>query len=71
MVALENPNLALGAQPGNGESHGNAMIMVGLNGATTDLTAFDNQTVDQYFGFDAQSIEPFCHRADAVAFLNT
>ena len=71
MVAFKNPDLALSAQPGNRESHGNAMIMEGLNGATTDLTALNNQTVDEHFGFDAQGVETFCHGADAIAFLHT
>ena len=69
MVAVEHANVVLGAQRGNRKSHGNAVIMKGVDGAATEVTAFDDNAVVST-SLTTPRVAALCHGGDTVALFD-
>ena len=70
MVTIVNDNVAVGTQCGDRKTHGNPMIMVGVDPTPGHLATLNSNAIRHHLVDDTQTGKPFSHRGDTITLFH-
>ena len=70
MIAIQNPYFPLCPQAGDGESHGDPVIVVGVDVPSPQVSAVYDDTVIEYLIINPQCGQALSHGGNAVTLLH-